>query len=69
MIDGIVESFSELPDPRCPGRVRHRFIDTLVIAVCAVIAGAETWIDIATYGVMGMESAVARTHHSDINIS
>jgi hypothetical protein len=52
MVDGIVESFSELKDPRRPGRVQHKLLDILVIAVSAVIAGAETWTDIANYGVM-----------------
>jgi predicted transposase YbfD/YdcC len=52
MVDGIVESFSELSDPRRPGRVQHKLIDILVIAVSAVIAGAETWTDIANYGAM-----------------
>ncbi|MEA9445091.1 ISAs1 family transposase [Candidatus Fukatsuia symbiotica] len=50
MLNKLFESFMEFPDPRCAGRTAHRFIDVLVIAVCAVIAGAETWIDIALYG-------------------
>jgi predicted transposase YbfD/YdcC len=52
MVDGIVESFSALSDPRRPGRVQHKLLDILVIAVSAVIAGAETWTDMANYGVM-----------------
>jgi hypothetical protein len=52
MVDGIVESFSGLSDPRRPGRVQHKQLDILVIAVSAVIAGTETWTDIANYGVM-----------------
>ena len=50
MLNGLLDSFSDFPDPRCVGRTRHRFLDTLVIAVCAVIAGAESWVDIADYG-------------------
>ena len=50
MIDQLIEHFSELEDPRCPGKVEHRLIDILVIAVCAVIACAESWEDIALYG-------------------
>jgi hypothetical protein len=46
----LVEEFSALEDPRCRGKVEHRLIDILVIAVCAVIAGAESWEDIALYG-------------------
>jgi hypothetical protein len=37
-------------DPRCGGKVEHRLVDILVIAVCAVIACAESWDDIALYG-------------------
>ena len=39
-------SFQVLPDPRVEGRCDHKLIDIIVIAVCAVIAGAETWVDI-----------------------
>src|SRR5688572_27612869 len=45
-----VEHFSALEDPRCAGKVEHRLIDILVIAVCAVIACAERWDAIALYG-------------------
>jgi len=37
-------------DPRCAGKVEHRLVEVLVIAVCAVIACAESWDDIALYG-------------------
>jgi len=37
-------------DPRCSGKVEHRLVEVLVIAVCAVIACAESWDDIALYG-------------------
>jgi hypothetical protein len=50
MIRQLLVSFAALPDPRCAGRTRHRLLDMLVIAVCAVVAGAETWVDIAYYG-------------------
>ena len=50
MIEGLVESFAALDDPRCPGKVEHRLVDVLVIAVCAVVAEAETFEDIALYG-------------------
>src|ERR1700752_437036 len=46
----LVEEFSVLEDPRCGGKIEHRLIDILVIAVCAVIAGAESWEAIALYG-------------------
>jgi hypothetical protein len=40
----------ELEGPPCSGKVEHLLIDILVIAVCAVIAGAESWVDMAFYG-------------------
>jgi predicted transposase YbfD/YdcC len=49
-VEKLVEHFSALEDPRCTGKVEHRLIDILVIAVCAVIACAESWDDIALYG-------------------
>jgi hypothetical protein len=49
-VENLVEHFSTLEDPRCAGKIDHRLIDILVIAVCAVIACAESWDDIALYG-------------------
>lgn len=42
--------FSGIADVRCAGKVTHPLIDVLVIAVCAVIAGAESGVDRALYG-------------------
>lgn len=39
-----------LKDPRINRRKRHLLLDILTIAVCAVIAGANTWPDIETFG-------------------
>jgi len=47
LIDKLIERFADLEDPCCPGKVEHRQMDVLVIAICAVIAGAENWKDIA----------------------
>jgi len=43
-------SFSELSDPREDGKVIYPLTDILVIAVCAAIAGAESYEDIVLYG-------------------
>ena len=46
------DHFASLTDPRsshAPNQ-RHELIDILVIAVCAVICGAEGWEDIEEYG-------------------
>lgn len=50
MIEGLVEQFAGLGDPRCAGKVEHRRVDVLVIAVCAAVAGAESFEDVALYG-------------------
>jgi len=39
-----------LHDPRLDRRKRHLLADILTIAVCAVLAGANTWPDIETFG-------------------
>ena len=47
---GIVAHFSIMRDPRVERTKRHRLIDIIVLAVCAVIGGAETWVDLEMYG-------------------
>ena len=46
------DHFASLTDPRCPHapNQRHQLIDMLVIAVWAVICGADGWEDIEEYG-------------------
>ncbi len=46
----IVQHFSDLKDPRIDRTKRHELMDILVIAICAVICGADTWVDIESYG-------------------
>lgn len=46
----ILTHFSSLPDPRDNRGKEHLLQDILVIAICAVISGAEGWEDIAEYG-------------------
>ncbi len=50
-IENLAQYFSTIEDPRCSGKVEHRLIDVLVIAVHAVIACAESWDDIVLYGL------------------
>jgi predicted transposase YbfD/YdcC len=43
--------FADVPDPRIEtANKRHKLVDILVIATCAVIAGADTWEEITEYG-------------------
>jgi len=47
MATSIWEHFSILPDPRVERTKLHKLEDILTIAICAVICGGETWVDIA----------------------
>ena len=42
--------FAALPDPRIERCKRHRLLDVVTIALCAVICGADTWVDVAEFG-------------------
>lgn len=44
-----VETFSIIPDPRVERTKRHLLMDIIAIALCAVISGADQWIDIEAY--------------------
>ena len=46
----LTERFSDLSDPREDGKVLYPLPDILVIAVCAAVAGAESYEDIVRYG-------------------
>jgi len=46
----LAESFATLPDPRkLLSRIEFRLVDVLVLAVVAVICGADTWDEIALF--------------------
>ena len=42
--------FGDLPDPRVQGRCDHQLIDIILIAVCAVLCGAESWSEVEEFG-------------------
>lgn len=46
----IVDHFERLEDPRIDRTKRHKLIDIIVITICAVICGADGWVDIAEVG-------------------
>ncbi len=46
----IAKYFSKVRDPRIDRTKRHKLLDILVIAICGVICGADTWVDIELYG-------------------
>lgn len=46
----MLDCFGQITDPRQGHKTEHRLEDILAIAVCAVLAGAESYEDIADYG-------------------
>lgn len=42
--------FSSIKDPRVLGRTRHKLIDIICVAICAIVSGADNWVDIAEFG-------------------
>ena len=47
----IEEHFQSLPDPRRKTmNLRHKFIDILIIAICAIICGADSWVAVEQFG-------------------
>jgi len=46
----IVEHFGDVTDPRIERQKLHQLLDIIVIAICAVICGADTWVDIELFG-------------------
>ena len=48
----IFEIFESVPDPRTPDHAfKHLLIDVLCIALCAILSGAESFIDFEDYGL------------------
>jgi hypothetical protein len=48
----LAEVFGDLDDPRVEGRCDHKLVEVIIIAVCAGLTGAESWVEIETFGEM-----------------
>jgi predicted transposase YbfD/YdcC len=46
----ILAHFHDLEDPRVSPATRHQLVDIVAIALCAVICGADTWVEIEAFG-------------------
>ncbi|MEL7508167.1 MAG: transposase family protein, partial [Cyanobacteria bacterium J06554_1] len=46
----LFEHFRDLDDPRVDYLVEHRLLDIIGLTICAVICGADSWVDIELYG-------------------
>lgn len=50
LLPDLIAVFDDLPDPRIDRTKQHRLIDIVTIAICAVLSGADSFVEIATYG-------------------
>jgi len=46
----LLEHLGRIPDPRVKRTLRHELMDILVIALCAVIGGADDWVSVVQFG-------------------
>jgi predicted transposase YbfD/YdcC len=46
----IRDHFATLPDPRIDRTRRHELLDIITIAVCAVLCGADSWVEVEEFG-------------------
>lgn len=46
----IMTHFTHIEDPRVDRTKHHALLDIIVIAICAVICGADSWVAVATFG-------------------
>ncbi len=49
-VSPLTEQFSNLKDPRIDRTKRHKLIDIVTIAICAVVCGADTCVDVELFG-------------------
>lgn len=49
-LTSLEECFGDMPDPRVEGRCDHLLVEILLIAVCAVLCGAESWSEVEEFG-------------------
>ena len=46
----LLEHFRDLADPRIDRNKEHKLINVLVIAICALLCGANDWVAVETFG-------------------
>lgn len=46
----LLDHFRELEEPRAEHLLNHQLLDIIGLTICAVICGADTWVDIENYG-------------------
>ncbi len=48
-LKSLLEAFGDLPEPRSERTQDHPLLSILRIGLCAVISGADNWVDIASW--------------------
>lgn len=51
----LLKQFENLEDPRTEYLIEHRLLDIVGITICAVICGADSWVEIEEYGISKSE--------------
>jgi predicted transposase YbfD/YdcC len=46
----LVDHFTPLADPRLDRQKRHKLLDIILIAICAILAGANDWVAVESFG-------------------
>src|SRR5436305_13347615 len=49
-VSSLEETFAKIQDPRIDRTKLHKLMDIIIIAICAVICGAESWEDVEQFG-------------------
>jgi hypothetical protein len=43
----LLNHFESLVDPRTPYLIEHRLLDIIGLTICAVVCGAESWVEVS----------------------
>ncbi len=46
----LTEAFSGMTDPRQPDLIQYPLVEVIAIALCALLAGADDWVEVAAFG-------------------
>ena len=61
----LLKHFESIDEPRTEYLIEHQLLDIIAITICAVICGAESWVEIEEYGyskidAMGTQKEIAQ---------
>jgi hypothetical protein len=50
LFQSLEDCFGDIPDPRVVGRCDHVLVDIIMVAICGVLCGAESWSEVEEFG-------------------